>query len=700
MRRYNPLCLLLPLLFAAIASLGDPAPALTFPPRPRVLYSPAELAALKSDPARGADRTNIVRRAGKLLEKGLTVPVKEGDWIFYYACPGDGSTLRPETDERHVCPKCKRVFTDERTAAAYRTRLYNELEQNLETLATAYAVSGELTYAAPVREALLSLAQTWPTLTRHDRWGRTGLLAVVGGRRFCQLLDEAVSLITLAGAWDLVADAACFSAEDRALIEKQLFRLPARELCALEAFAGSRNNHQTWFNAAYTVTGLALGDEALLRRGLEGGAGLRWQLEHSVTADGLWYEGALAYHFYALQAIMKTLDAARTAGLDFSGDARLKSLWLGPLQLAYPDGRCPVFHDSDPLSLAAHKKCFEWGARYFNDPSLAAGNPALLGSTNLAGIGVAVLRRGSGSAAACLMLDYGIHGDSHGHPDKLNLVLYALGRELLLDPGRISYSVPEYKTWCRTTVAHNTVVLNGRDQRPDTGRLLYYSDTPAASGVLALSGGAYPGTQLRRFLILTGDLLIDVFSVTRSEKGLTDWIVHGRGTLTGPPGLQSREAPLKEPDGYAHLTGLQEGAPVQRPLPFTFTLGTDTCWRIWAVGDAPGDAIVTGSGLGYTTQDKVPFLLRRHIGGTVCFPTVYDLSGRGLVTNVALLPVSENNRLLSSAEAVALRVDTSSGSRLFAVDLSDLAARTLTVSGKPFTRWLLAESKDCESTAK
>jgi hypothetical protein len=699
--------LILSSLLAFIAGTApdlNAAPGLSFPPRPRVLMSAPELKSLQSDPARDAERAKLLAQAGKLLESGLKVPVKEGNWIFYYACPDHNADLSAETDERHFCPVCKRVFEDERTIASYRTKLYNELERNLKTLASAYAASGDVKYAVPVREALLSLARTWPTLQRHDRWGRTGLLAVVGGRRFCQLLDEACSLINLAGVWDLVAPAPCLSDEDRALIEKQLFRMPAEELGRFESFTGSRNNHQTWFNAAYAVTGLALGDSALLHRAIDGDVGLRWQLEKSITSDGLWYEGALAYHFYALQAIMKTLDAAGTAGYDLSGDARLKSLWTGPLQMAYPSGQCPVFHDSDPASLSNYKPFFEWGARYFKDPALATGDPSRLGSTNLAGIGVGVLRRGSGAGASCLMLDYGLHGDGHGHPDKLNVVLYALGRELLLDPGRISYSVPEYKTWCRTTVAHNTVVLDGRDQKPDFGSLLFFSDTPAGSGLLAQSEGAYPGSTLRRFLILTDDLLIDVFSVFRPGKGSTDWIIHGRGAPEPPPNCTMTSAgSLPGQDGYAHLTGVSNGAFVPpQPLAFTFTLSTSSFWRVWLAGDGapPQDAFHTGTGIGYNTGDKVPFLLRRRQGGSTAFVTVYDLSGQGAVTNVALLPVLDRTQPLPAWEAAAVRVDSAAGSRLFALDFSSAGARELSADHHSFKRWLIAETKDCEQKAR
>jgi hypothetical protein len=687
------LCLLSALLQARAETNGT----IRFPPHPRVLYTAAELAAFRTDPARAQERTNTIQHADRLKAEGLIVPDKEGNWIFYYACPADASRLDAESATRHVCPVCKTVYTDERTVAAYRTKLYYQLEDQFRTLALAYALSGNTAYAEPVRDAMLNMARAWPTFTRHDRWGRTGLLAVVGGRRFCQLLDEATSLIALAGSWDLIADAPCISADDRALIEKQLFRMPAEELTRFEMFTGNRNNHQTWFNAAYTVTGLALGDETLFRRGLYSDTGLLWQLGTSVTADGLWYEGAMAYHFYALSAIQKTLEAARRAGLDFSANSRLKSLWLGPLQMAYPDGQCPVFHDSDPANLSQYRSFFEWGAGYFHDPALAQGSPAALGSTNLAGIGVAVLRRGSGASASCAMLDYGMHGDGHGHPDKLNLVLYALGHELLLDPGRISYSVPEYKTWCRTTVAHNTVVIGACDQKPDTGRLLFFADTPAAAGALAVTDGAYPGAGLRRFLVLTDDLLIDVFSVRNASPALVDWLAHGRGTLTGPPELAPRKEPISDQDGYPHLTNLKEAACSNSPVPFTFTLDNDKFWRLWGVNDARCTRLITGSGIGYNTRDIVPFVMRRRALKNTTFMTVYDLSGTGSVTNISLLPVLEKGLPVLENEAMALRIDSATGSRLAALDLTDEGSRELTVSGKSFTRWLLSESKHCET---
>lgn len=130
-----------------------------------------------------------------------------------------------------------------------------------------------------------------------------------------------------------------------------------------------------------------------------------------MTTDGLWYEGTIAYQFYVIQAVEATLDAAKRAGWDFAGDARLKSVWLGPMRFTYPDGSYPVFHDSDPGNLRNYRGYYLWAYNYFKEPRFAelAGLPAdkaaPLGTANMTGIGVAALRRPNGANPLCAMID-------------------------------------------------------------------------------------------------------------------------------------------------------------------------------------------------------------------------------------------------------------------------------------------------------
>jgi len=668
---------------------------LVFPPRPRLAYTAAELAAWKADPARQDEVKSAVARADALLAKPLYVPPQPGDWIFYYACPDDGAFLQAETLERHVCPSCKKVYTDERTVASSRTQLNYQLDHNLYALAVAYALTGERTYAEPVRVAMLELARLYPTFERHDRWGRKGPRATIGGWRYAQLLDEAVAVIELAKAYDLVADAPCFTAADRTAIETNVLGFVARSTQQFQHFADPKINHRTWFNAGYAAVAVATGDEQLLRAALDDPGGLLWQLEHSVTSDGIWFEGTMAYQFYAVQAVVATLEAAGRVGLTYADNAKLKSLWLGPMRMTYPNGAFPVFNDSDPVALAGYASYYRWAYRYFHDARFAglAGaaevKPAPLGSTDLSGIGVAALRRGEdGANPLCAMLDYGIHGGAHGHPDKLTLVLYGLGRELVLDPGRLTYSVPEYQTWARTTAAHSTVAINGEDQREDTGRVLLFRDTPLYSAMLAQSDGAYPGYALKRFLLLTDRLLVDVFAVSGTQPARLDWFLHARGTPTVQPPLPEKTGALGDKNGYQHLLLTHQGAGAAQ-LPVTFTLDDAQRYRVFCLGDA-ASTVALGTGIGYHLTERVPVLLRRREAASAVFVTVYDLSGTDAVQKIERLTPAIAGKPAAEQDGIALRLTTADGVFRVGLDLRTRPTTAMTLQGKAFDRCVFA----------
>src|SRR5207244_5528008 len=86
------------------------------------------------------------------------------------------------------------------------------------------------------------------------------------------------------------------------------------------------------------------------------------------------------------------------------------------------------------------------------------------------GSGYVVLRGGQG--ANYLLLKYGPHGGGHGHPDKLNVIVFAHGRRLSPDLGTPGYGIALNESWYRTTLSHNTVQIDGRSQPPATGSLV------------------------------------------------------------------------------------------------------------------------------------------------------------------------------------------------------------------------------------
>jgi hypothetical protein len=64
----------------------------------------------------------------------------------------------------------------------------------------------------------------------------------------------------------------------------------------------------------------------------------------------------------------------------------------------------------------------------------------------------------------------------HAHADALSIGLFSHGRELLVDPGTFAYNgKTEWRGYFRSTRAHNTVTIDGRDQAEGAGTFRWRS---------------------------------------------------------------------------------------------------------------------------------------------------------------------------------------------------------------------------------
>jgi hypothetical protein len=627
---------------------ADDLPQPRFPPPPRLATTAEELASWKQSGEFETRRQAAIVKGDRLLQQPVTIPDGWGNWIFYYACDDDGTGLTPMSLAEHRCPRCGKVQSDERTVAAYRTVLYNKADQAALDLGWAYALTGEPRYAAEVRRILLAYAAAYPKYpSRRDRWGREGLLATIGGRRYCQSLDEAVGVLLLAKAYDLTRTSALWSDDDRALVERDLFRTVAT---VLQYWNYGTINHQTWYNAGLLSIANVTADRDLAEKVITMPGGYRDQLARAIGPDGMWREGTMAYHSYALQAMEQLVDAGRGLGLDLHKEPGLQKMYEFPLAYAYPNGQFPAINDSDPINLAGFEHHFRWARQKYGDtipwPSRDQRPvPGQIGSDapayDLPGAGVVVLRNGQGESASCAMLDYGEHGGGHGHPDKQQLLLIADGREWLLDPGRLDYSHREHKTWYRQTVAHNTVVVNSRSQLPCTGMLRFVNSDGDGRSCLAECTQAYPDTTIRRWLVLLEDCLIDLCTVeTRTAKTI-DCLIHANADSVTLAGAESAplNAPLGTTDGYEHLSDLLRwtpaaGAPTANGTHLATFTARQKQLRVWLLA-APDESLISAKCFGYNLEPRIPCLVRRVANKSAVFAAVYDWSaGDGRITAV------------------------------------------------------------------
>ncbi len=151
-------------------------------------------------------------------------------------------------------------------------------------------------------------------------------------------------------------------------------------------------------------------------------------------------------------------------------------------------------------------------------------------SWNFPYAGYAAMRSGWETSANFLCFDAGPLGSSsHRHEDKLNVVLWAYGRELLFDSGGGSYESSIWRTWGTSSYSHNCITVDGLDQEGGDGSYAatdadYQSQAPInmrwESGALHdFAAGTYnrgyggnynnrPAAQTRRVLFVKPDIYL------------------------------------------------------------------------------------------------------------------------------------------------------------------------------------------------
>jgi hypothetical protein len=479
-----------------------------------------------------------------------------------------------------------------------------------------YQITGDEAYLEHAEAYLLAYADMYPGLPLHpERKEQTP------GRLFWQSLNESVWLVYAIQGYDAIR--ADLSSQSRQQIEGELLR-PMAEFLSTESPQTFRriHNHGTWAAAAVGMTGYALDDDTLVERALmgldlDGSSGFLAQLDQLFSPDGYYTEGPY-YQRYALmpfvlfgqavennepqrrifehgdgvllEAILATIhqsyagrffpinDAIREKGLDtievVYGVAAAYQITgdTGLLSIAEQQGSTVLTGDGLVVATdiaAGRTTPFQYDTRLLSDgPDGDQG-------------GLAILRMGGGELAQTLVAKHTGQGMGHGHFDKLSLILYDGGQEILTDYGAARFLnvpskdggryLPENQSWARQTIAHNTVVVNqtshhGGDWRRGQESWPTVSTFEQGEGynfVSAWIGDAYPDTRLTRstFQVAVPDpaspLIVDIFDIDVPAESQIDLPMYFAGQLTDfdieLDRSTSGQAALGEDNGYQHL---------------------------------------------------------------------------------------------------------------------------------------------------
>ncbi len=621
---------------------------------PCVAVTPKELARLRAawkDPEHPGHRvvSAMVKRAETSIAGKLTFPPRGGQHNQWYQCEACQRALETVDPTHHKCPTCGKVYTGEPYDDVIFARIHNRNLKRMDEAAWAFAITGDDRFGDFAREVLTGYAQRYRTYPYHGNHpDNKAWTAISGGHLFEQTLNEsAVMTRQIAPAYDLVYNH--LTPEQRKTIEWGLIK---PMVVNFSKYKAGKSNWQSWHNAGMIWAGAVLHDEAWIRKALaDKGNGFARQMEVSVLEDGMWYENSWGYHFYTLSALTETAEAARRLGIDIWHHPVLKSMYLLPTQFTMPGGRLPRFGD-DVNSTAVRSYPMVQAYHVLQDEALRVVIPArvtfesvMLGvdvkdnkgkrptlkSALYPSTGHAILRSPAGKGLAAA-ITFGPYGGSHGHFDKLSYVLYGHGRELGVDPGRKAsqaYRLPIHRQWYKATLGHNAVVVDRKDQKGVSGRLVSFASRGEWSICLAECNTAYPGVKHRRLLVLGPSWLAVVDQLGSKKKHRYDWAYHNKGK-------QARCSVADEPLGadrqYQGLQYIKDmNAGEAREGGVVFFADDKVTTRLTFDGSVT-TRVMTGHGPLASVEDRVPLAMLTRRGTDVVFACAIEPMKAGTLT--------------------------------------------------------------------
>ena len=368
--------------------------------------------------------------------------------------------------------------------------------QHLATLGMAYTASGDERYAREV------VAQIDDFIAAN----RPGY-----GVNWMSTMDVAIRAANWLWAVELVADSDAVTDEFLTTFLASLVthgRHIAENVSVYDG--GVTTNHTVADYAGLTYLGLMLPDIAAAEGWADAGiGGLAACMERHVSADGVDYENSISYHRLVTEMYLDALVLADRNGRAFPAAYResLERMVEFVLHYTRPDGLAPLVGDSDDGRWHLLADYFGWEPRDHRHlmgvaahvfgredfAAAAAGCPAaveeaawITGPDAADALGSAVSSPAVGSRAFAEGGRYVMrHGDSHAlvstdevgtggfgnhkHNDILGFELCLGGRPVAVDCGTYLYLRDrQMRDALRSTRAHNTLVIDGREQNEMT----------------------------------------------------------------------------------------------------------------------------------------------------------------------------------------------------------------------------------------
>lgn len=629
-----------------------------------------QFSGLWSDIARrAAGNSGLIERLIKDAQPALDAEVRIpqsgiATWNLYYFCPHHGVRLiwQPDSPHRHCCPVDGEAFSGEPWNGAWWREMNGRNASACQQLGLLWQLTGEEAYRDKVRTLLMGYADVYPGYEIHGGIPHNG-----PGKMNAQTLCEANCILDMALGYDFIQHS--LTDDERQHISRNLLRCAATFLLAHRS--PQIHNHEVKISAALGVLGFVLEDEDLLEFAVNAPYGLRWQLEHGLLAEGLWFEGSVHYHYYALQGFFAFEKLARGTRWSLLDGPWYPQMLSFPLSLLLPDGTFPRLNDCIAgQEKLHHRDLYEFAWFIWRDPQYAAvlhfteaqpderetllwrdsplpeTTPDLIPQQSLfaPGAGLTLWRRPQQQQA--VLIKHSPWGGEHDHYDRLSLMLWQRDGWLLPDLGTTGYGAKMHYDYYKNSATHNTLTVNQTNQPPANAAVLgwhmgddyLWLDTEVDWGQpppqlnshtrVEWDEEAWREVRFRRRLLWLDDVLIDLSMVDNPHRQQLDWTLHLAAQAldqSGTPMPFSLSGPLR------HMTE-STMTPLHGCQPRHFAREGDTV-ALWLAGDGE---LWQGLAPDNPAVSDLSYLVMRNHLPQARFVCLWDLATKSPLTEVSV----------------------------------------------------------------
>jgi len=378
---------------------------------------------------------------------------------------------------------------------------------HLVTLAQAHALSGDPRYLRVIRQHLESWFASCPYRM---------------GPNWSSALEAAIRLINWAATWQLLGGvhSPLFDDAQGAGLRRRWLESVYQHATFVRGYFSrhsSANNHLIGEAAGLFITALTWPHWPQSRRWLATAKSiLETEAKRQNAPDGVNREQAVSYQQFVLDLLLLCLLTGKANGIWFSVlyEARIEAMLEYLASIMDVKGNVPMFGDADDgqvLRLApggdfcGYRSLLATGAIVFRSGEfrrkagtlddktrwlLGGEADSLFDAQSAATTGLPPRQTfpvGGYYILGCdfekenevrLVVDAGPLGlrgiAAHGHADALSFTLSVDGLEFLIDPGTYAYHTQgEWRRYFRGTAAHNTVVVDARDQSEPGGNFMW-----------------------------------------------------------------------------------------------------------------------------------------------------------------------------------------------------------------------------------